>query len=76
LLDRVAHKIVGAPTIDSEHDGKGAQMGNARDDSDRVRAPGPQVAAIVIAFSITYRYDDRSAAPVRRRFERHSFYRA
>jgi hypothetical protein len=31
-LDRVAHKIVGAPSVASEHDGKGAHMGNARDD--------------------------------------------
>jgi hypothetical protein len=31
LLDRVAHKIVGAPSIASEHDGKGAQMLSARD---------------------------------------------
>jgi hypothetical protein len=47
-LDRVAHKIVGALSVASEHDGKGAQMLSARDQSDRVRVRGSQVAAIVI----------------------------
>jgi hypothetical protein len=53
LLDCVAHKVIGAPTIASEHDGKGAQMGNDARTSDRIGVSGPQIAALVIAFPIT-----------------------